>query len=219
MKTLVEQSGITIDSIHAPFGSTTDISEPEDVLRKAAVVDVVRSIESCAYLGVRTLILHLNATRTDDISQRLKSVRASVTTLLSVARKHGIQLAAENLPGGNSLTILKYALEMFDDEHLGLCFDTGHDALDSDAIELIGTFGERLYAIHLHDNDGREDLHQLAFDGSYNFPNLAAQLNKGRVLCPITIEAEVHHSTRKTPEAFLASAKEGGMKFIEMLKG
>jgi sugar phosphate isomerase/epimerase len=219
LRSIIAQLGITIDSIHAPFGSTTDISEPEDVLRRSAVVDVIRSIEACADLGVRTLILHLNATRTDDISQRLKSVRASITALLNVARKRGVRLAAENLPGGNSLTILNYALELFDDEHFGLCFDSGHDAIDPGGIDLIGKFGERLYAIHLHDNDGNKDLHQLAFEGKYNFPNLAAQLNKGSVSCPITIEAEVHHSTCGTPEAFLASAMEGGKRFIEMLKG
>jgi len=214
----VRRTGLKIDTIHAPFDPTADLTQQEDVLRHSAIVEMRRCITACKELGVSTVIMHLNFFRPGGISERLKKVKESLSEVLDFAHGNGVRIAAENLPDDNSLIILKYALEIYDDDRLGLCFDSGHAALHKGDLELLDKYGSRLYALHLHDNDGKSDLHQLPFEGCNDLPNLAAQLNKGESICPITIEADVTHSAYKTPEAFLNQAFLAGNKFGGMLK-
>lgn len=215
----VQSAGIKINSIHAPYDPTADLTQAEDVLRHSAIVEIRRCVTACKELGAPVAILHLNFPGPRGISDRLKKVRESLDEILPFARSNKIRIAAENLADDNSLIILKYALDIFEDEYLGLCFDSGHAAIHQDAMELVGRYKDRLYAIHLHDNDGKHDLHQLPFEGSSNLPNVAAQLNKGEsISCPITIEAEVANSSYKSPEAFLARAFQDGNRFTDMLK-
>jgi len=218
IQALVDRLGLRIDSIHAPFGPTTDLTPAEEVLRHSAIVEMKRAVEACKELDVKILILHLHSYRTDDVSSRMKRARESISELLDVSSKAGVKLAVENLPGDNSLIILKFVLDILDDPMIGLCFDNGHAALSDGAMELLDKYRGRLFALHLHDNDGRQDLHQLPFEGTCDLPNLAAQLNKVESICPITVESEVTHSEYKTPEAFLKRAFETATRFQEMLK-
>lgn len=210
--------GVTIDSIHASFGSTVDISDPEEVLRRSASMEIAREIRACSDLGVKTLIMHISGFKIDDISARMKQLRKSLDELLEIAEKEGVSLAAENLGVSMAKILLKYALDMFDTPRLGLCFDNGHAELNREDYDILAHYSSRLYAVHLHDNDGSRDLHMLPFEGSCDLPNLAAQLNKAERLCPITVESEVANSSYKSPETFLSQARESGDRFLEMLK-
>ena len=47
---------------------------------------------------------------------------------------------------------------------LGFCFDTGHANLVGIDFEyFLTTLGSRLKVLHIHDNDGISDLHQIPF--------------------------------------------------------
>ena len=47
---------------------------------------------------------------------------------------------------------------------LGFCFDTGHaNLVGIDFESFMGTLGSRLKVLHIHDNDGISDLHQIPF--------------------------------------------------------
>ena len=49
-------------------------------------------------------------------------------------------------------------------EVLGFCFDTGHaNLVGLDFEQFITTLGSRLKVLHIHDNDGISDLHQIMF--------------------------------------------------------
>jgi sugar phosphate isomerase/epimerase len=215
---LVNKHKLGIDSIHAPFEPTADLTQHEEVLRHSAVVEIKRSIAACKELGVRTLIVHLNSFRSDGLSERIKHLKESLAQVMDHAARHSVRIAAENLPGDHSLVLLKFALDSFGGQELGLCFDNGHAALQRDSMALLEAYRGRIHAIHLHDNDGKSDQHKLPFNGSFDFPNLAAQLNKTHLECPITIESETSNSPQKTPETFLPRALLAGTRFREMLK-
>lgn len=54
--------------------------------------------------------------------------------------------------------------EKYHAEVLGFCFDTGHaNLLGIDFENFITTLGQRLKVLHIHDNDGIADLHQIPF--------------------------------------------------------
>jgi len=49
-------------------------------------------------------------------------------------------------------------------EVFGFCFDTGHaNLIGLDFENFITTLGSRIKVLHIHDNDGIEDLHQIPF--------------------------------------------------------
>ena len=49
-------------------------------------------------------------------------------------------------------------------EVLGFCFDTGHaNLIGLDFGKFISTLGSRLKVLHIHDNDGVGDLHQIPY--------------------------------------------------------
>jgi sugar phosphate isomerase/epimerase len=54
--------------------------------------------------------------------------------------------------------------EKYGAEVLGFCFDTGHaNLVGIDFEKFILTLGKRLKVLHIHDNDGIADLHQVPF--------------------------------------------------------
>ena len=54
--------------------------------------------------------------------------------------------------------------EKYRAEVLGFCFDTGHaNLVGLDMEDFLTTLGDRLKVLHIHDNDGSSDLHQIPF--------------------------------------------------------
>ncbi len=54
--------------------------------------------------------------------------------------------------------------ERFGAEVLGFCFDSGHaNLVGLDFESFLRTLGPRLKVLHLHDNDGITDLHQIPY--------------------------------------------------------
>ena len=61
-------------------------------------------------------------------------------------------------------------------ERLGFCFDSGHCNLFMPDVDLLSLYGEKLMALHLHDNDGADDWHSLPFSGNVNWTDIANKL-------------------------------------------
>lgn len=62
--------------------------------------------------------------------------------------------------------------EKYHAEVLGFCFDTGHaNLLGLDFENFLTTLGHRLKVLHIHDNDGIGDLHQIPYTFTRNREN------------------------------------------------
>ena len=90
----------------------------------------------------------------------------------------------------------------FDPRWCGICFDTGHAQIDSDAAELADILGPRIIATHLHDNDGTTDQHKPPFTGSVDWPGVISALRKHNYAGPWTFEVMT------APPAELGPAKQ-----------
>lgn len=89
------------------------------------------------------------------------------------AKELGITLAAENLMQDDALFFL---LHHFDD--LSLCLDTGHLGVSGNG-EKMKAYSTRIKALHLHDNDGKEDLHLLPGEGELDLRKMLRDVPKG----------------------------------------
>ena len=96
----------------------------------------------------------------------------------AMAKEMGLTMCIENLyenigghivegPGCDVRRAVERIDRMNDRYHaevLGFCFDTGHaNLVGIDFESFITTLGHRLKVLHIHDNDGRSDLHQIPF--------------------------------------------------------
>lgn len=86
---------------------------------------------------------------------------------------------------------LDYVIDNIKNDNVGICFDSGHcHAHFNDDFDF-NKFKNRVFAIHLHDNDGKDDLHLLPFEGTLDWNNTIQKLKECNYEGPITLE--IHH--------------------------
>lgn len=163
--TELEARGLSVvghTAYYLPIGS------PFEEVRRGAVAELRRCLEVFAEVGARWMNIHPDGyapmhDRTFAIERNVRSLRE----LMESARRVGIGLMIENLPGDfNTPAQLGDLLDPLPE--LGLHLDIGHANLrvDHNTTEaILKTYGSRLRHVHLHDNKGgTEDLH-LALGG------------------------------------------------------
>lgn len=98
----------------------------------------------------------------------------------------GIVLAVENCYPFDEKS-LEYYFERYPPEFVGFCFDSGHAHLNED-LDLLLKFNDRLKALHLNDNRGREDDHQPPFWGTIGWERVMQWIECGGYRKPINFE-------------------------------
>ena len=128
----------------------------------------------------------------------------------------GIKIAIENT---RQRIYVEYILENIKDENLGLCFDAGHyHCFYKDEFNY-SLFKNRIFAIHLHDNDKIGDLHLLPFDGNIDWNNVLTKLKENNYNGPITLEVCYRYDyLNQSVDDFYKEAYERGRKLEEINK-
>ena len=107
--------------------------------------------------------------------------------------------------------------DKFGGEVLGFCFDTGHaNLVGSDFEDFIVTLGHRLKVLHIHDNDGVGDLHQIPFTFTRSRENLSSTDWEGfiRGLRRIRFDGVLSFETAPVLTAFPEAMKPDVLRFI-----
>lgn len=170
---------IEISQMHMPYPNYVpgESDELNDYLKN---VVAPKSMEVCAFLECPYIVVHgfkLSHYLGSEASEWEKTLEF-LEFLAPMAKECGITVCIENLYTGLGDHIVegpccdaKKAAERIDRmndkygaEVLGFCFDTGHaNLVGIDFEDFIVTLGHRLKVLHIHDNDGRMDLHQIPF--------------------------------------------------------
>lgn len=98
-------------------------------------------------------------------------------------------------------------VDMMGSDRLVACLDVGHVGLvRRDLPHMIRTLGPRLQALHIHDNDGKADLHTFPFarTGTVDFDAVTTALAEIGYQGDITFEANSFFL--RVPEALVPSA-------------
>ncbi|RKQ63911.1 sugar phosphate isomerase/epimerase [Thermovibrio guaymasensis] len=98
--------------------------------------------------------------------------KRAIETFKMVAEEFDGKIALENVFDTNPENLKKFLKEL--PPKVGVCIDTGHLNLFSEVplSEWIGTFKDRIYEFHLHDNYGKKDEHAPLDSGNFNFEEL-----------------------------------------------
>ena len=197
MRSYVESRGAVINQAHARFpgirqGNTPDIAEYNERTPK----EIIKSIRICEQLGIAQIVIHpiafIGATKEENLARNIEHDRP----FIHVAKECGVRVLVENmwghhrdLPGrivenvcsnGAELALYSDTLANVLDakDNVGVLVDVGHTGLvglrADDMIREVG--GERLYGIHLHDNDFYTDEHQMPFLSKMNFEQIIQAL-------------------------------------------
>lgn len=179
LKVGCEKTGIDIFQMHMPYPNFVPTAKKEfnDYLRD---VMAVKSMKICKFLNCKYIVIH-----GFKLSRFLGSEEAEwqetekfIHFLAPLAKEYGITICMENVYESAGSHIIEGPCcnpdkaveridrinEKYDAEVLGFCFDTGHaNLVGINPREFIETLGDRLKVLHIHDNDGMVDLHQMPF--------------------------------------------------------
>lgn len=187
-------AGIENAQAHAPFPSWLPFCRETN--RK--LIEVFKNtVRGCDLIGCRRLVVHpfyagpsFRLFKGLDLKRNLEHY----ARLIPVAKEYGVTICLENmiahgftkklLPGacGRPEEAIRYVDELnalAGQRLFGFCFDTGHaHACRVDIPQALRTLGERIVALHIHDNDGLSDQHLAPGMGTVDWDAFARGLGE-----------------------------------------
>lgn len=156
---LARDSGMTLWSVHLPFGRQLDISDPDEAGRRPALDELKKSIDLARELGAGTLVVHGSSEPNEDASRpaRMEACARSLAELQEWAGS--LRLAVENLPR-TCMGRTGEEVRQLSQSCAGVCFDVNHLLLEDHAA-FLDAAGDRIITTHLSDYDGIDERHWL----------------------------------------------------------
>ena len=150
------------------------------------VKSVIEELKLCGQYGIKIAVLHPTGGNAGELALPVsKQGISSLKKILKAAHKYGVKIALENLDAPN-FEQFTYLLDNVEDEYLGLCYDAGHHMLYRPDFDILANYGNRILAVHLHDNfmdwsygyDWTRDIHILPFDGKIDYKTVCSKIAK-----------------------------------------
>lgn len=189
LRKVADEAGIVCNQAHAPMNNKCGIEEFDETFMPM----VIRSIEAAAILGAKIIIVHpVQCLPYAENAEVLKEMNLKFyKNLIPYCEKFGIKIAAENMWQWNRFTrqcihsTCSRAEEFCDyidsigSEWIVACLDIGHVVLVSEDIpRMIKMLGNRLEALHIHDNDYKDDMHSFPFFHQIKFDQMTQALTE-----------------------------------------
>lgn len=200
LKKIGLDNGIVCNQSHAPFPSTP---VGNDYLKRA--------IECTAEAGGEICVIHPDNNKTPEENAEMYSA------LLPFAKQHGVKIATENMWNwdneknqssfaacATSESFVKH-IDVIGDPDFVACLDIGHAEMrgsGSGAVNMIKALGNRLQALHIHDNDRLNDSHQIPFSMNIDFDAVAKALAEINYSGYFTLEADNYMKGFNAENAF-----------------
>ncbi len=151
---------------------------------------LLRAIEISAMLGCKWAVMHPvtdPSIETGDLDAQIRYNQQVFDQELALSEKLGIGLAFENMCDagqrrrfGVTADELIALMDACHSPYVGICWDVGHaNRMMNDQVPSILKLGERIKALHIDDNRGKDDLHVLPFTGSIPWEDVMHALYAG----------------------------------------
>lgn len=181
---IIRENGLTISQAHAPFPAYVP-GHPEVLEFMIGVYK--NAIRLCHHAGCKYLVIHGISLQEDDKTNTPESIEALnwhlYESLIPTLLECDVVVCLENLftrrpaPVEGICSDPHEAVRYIDGlnekagkEVFGFLLDIGHLQLANKNMRtFLPIIGKRLKALHLHDNDGRDDLHRAPLTGTVNW--------------------------------------------------
>ncbi len=228
-------AGIRINQMHMPYPSYI-LNAPKSVNDYLMHTVAPKSLKICAFFGCRHIVMHgfklARLLGREELEWR--ETEKFIEELAPFAKELGITICMENVYSGVGSHIIEGPCcdarlaaeridrmnERFGAEIMGFCLDTGHaNLIGIDMEGFITTLGKRLKALHIHDNDGIGDLHQIPFTFTRNRENVSTTDWDGfiRGLRKISFDGVLSFETAPVLTAFPGVMKQDVLRFIAQI--
>ena len=204
----IEAAGLEICQTHGVW--PYDDTKPEQWELKFEAM--VKSIRGTAILGSEYVIVHpVMPFGWKESPQHEKDVRENIEymkKLVPYAEKYHVKIALENMPNAyvpcGTVEELVECIDEVNSPYLVACLDTGHStAVGCDAGDAVRMLGKRLHCLHVHDNDGRRDLHWFPYYGVTDWGRFTEALKEIGYAGTMSLETGVAERMKRLPEALV----------------
>ena len=173
---IIERYGMDVGAVHLSGDRMTKIwsctDDAEFVTHR-----LINELAELNGLGLKTGVAHITwgydepEPVSDHAMDRFKRIAEA-------ADHFQVRLALENsvFPGH-----VHHVLDSLDNPYLGFCFDSGHENAFAPDAQYLERHGHRLFAMHLHDNYGKEDEHNIPFDGTIDWEKKMRLIRKTKL--------------------------------------
>lgn len=168
--------GLDIPMCHLPFYMPDPNS---DKLMEQFANELKLGIDVAALMKIKLAVTHPIAYHSERhfYDEWIKKNIEFLSPVIEYAGKKNVKICIENMAGkpdtesdhlfGSRAQEIRVLAELFD---CGLCWDFGHANLCGlNMSEEFLSLNKRLECVHIHDNDGKKDLHLLPFYGNINW--------------------------------------------------
>lgn len=216
LRAVADECGIVCNQSHAPFPTSVGDEEKDEKIFQS----VVRAMEAASIVGAKIIVVHPKQHLNYHAhAAELKELNMEFyRRLIPYCEKFNIKVATENMWQYNRTAghikdsvcsrpqeFLGY-LEELNSPWIVACLDIGHVVLtNEDLPTCIRTLGAKhLQALHVHDNDHRDDSHTMPFLSRINFAEVTAALKEIGYQGDLTFEADAFF--KPMPEEILPEA-------------
>lgn len=201
LKARAQSRGLFFNQAHAPFPS----SKLDKTYNEMMFKRLVRSIEIAGIVEVKCIVVHpMHHLPYAENADELKAMNMEFYRALApYAKAAGVKIALENMwqraPETKQITVSACSrtkefadwLDSLNDDCFTACLDLGHAGLYGfDAAEMIKGLGDRLGALHVHDNDYQGDLHTAPYLGRMHWDTICDALANIGYKGDLTLEAD-----------------------------
>ena len=204
---LAQEYGLQVENVHSDLENSNALWMP-GLFGDEKMRAIIKAVEDCQSCGVERLVLHLtNGINAPDVSgiglQRFERI-------LACAIKCEVVLAIENV---RTEKHVRYVLDHYSDRHVAFCYDSGHANVWCKDVDWLSLYGDRLAAVHLHDNRGQEDEHICPLAGAINWSKVMTQINDSAYTGSLTLETEYRGDADiEKLEVFLRESYDSGLR-------
>jgi sugar phosphate isomerase/epimerase len=198
MRELIEKRSLRTFT-HGPFFGL-DIASLDICLSEYSADCLNIGLEATSALGGSVMVMHTGYLPQFSRGGRrhwLRNWAERMPRIVERAEKLGVTIALENTWDDRPEIMLRLA-DMLPGDSVRFCLDTGH----VNAFSHIGInrwwdmIGDRVVALHLHDNDGLSDDHLAPGEGMFDFETLAGRLLELEKMPLLDLEVDLPRAPR-----------------------
>lgn len=178
----IKKLGLNVIFAHLGYKNINDLWLNNDN-GEILVNEYKNDIRICKENGISLVIMHLTS---KDIAPKYNEIGLKrIQKIVDYADELNVKVAFENT---KIKGYLEYVIENINNKNVGICFDSGHYHAYFNDEFYFNKFKDKIFAVHLHDNDMIDDLHLIPFDGTINWKELIKNLKDNNYDGPVTLE-------------------------------
>lgn len=178
----IKKIGLKVIFAHLGYQNINSIWE-EGQEGESLVKRYQKDIKICKENNIPMVVMHLTSKSKAPIYNVIGLNR--IKEIVDYAEKLNVKVAFENT---KIKGYLEYVISNINNDNVGICYDAGHCHVHFNDEFNYDLFKNRIFAVHLHDNDKSDDLHLLPFDGTIDWNYVMNKLKECNYNGPITLE-------------------------------